>query len=55
MKEAVADFEGSEEPSPWIVLLDEMNLARVEYYFAELLSVLESGRSDDGMTGALDS
>lgn len=31
----------------WLVLLDEMNLAHVEYYFADLLSVLESGRDDE--------
>lgn len=30
-----------------VVLLDEMNLARVEYYFAELLSRLEARRSVD--------
>jgi hypothetical protein len=29
--------------SPVFVLLDEMNLARVEYYFADVLSCLESG------------
>jgi 5-methylcytosine-specific restriction protein B len=34
----------------WFVILDEMNLARVEYYFADLLSVLESGRGEDGLT-----
>jgi 5-methylcytosine-specific restriction protein B len=34
----------------WFVILDEMNLARVEYYFADLLSVLESGRDDQGWT-----
>lgn len=34
----------------WFVILDEMNLARVEYYFADLLSVLESGRDDEGWT-----
>lgn len=28
----------------WFVLLDEMNLAHVEYYFADILSVIESGR-----------
>ncbi|MFE7062045.1 McrB family protein [Sutcliffiella sp. NPDC057660] len=27
---------------PYFVLLDEMNLARVEYYFSDLLSVMES-------------
>jgi 5-methylcytosine-specific restriction endonuclease McrBC GTP-binding regulatory subunit McrB len=34
----------------WFVILDEMNLARVEYYFADLLSVLESGRDAEGWT-----
>lgn len=35
----------------WFVLLDEMNLAHVEYYFADLLSVLESGRDPEtGLT-----
>ena len=34
----------------WFVILDEMNLARVEYYFADLLSILESGRDHDGWT-----
>lgn len=32
----------------WFVLLDEMNLARVEYYFSDLLSVMESGRELSG-------
>jgi hypothetical protein len=30
--------------APHFLILDEMNLAHVEYYFAEFLSVLESGR-----------
>ena len=34
----------------WFVILDEMNLAHVEYYFADLLSVIESGRDQDGWT-----
>ncbi len=34
----------SDDPIAWFVILDEMNLAHVEYYFADLLSVLESGR-----------
>jgi 5-methylcytosine-specific restriction endonuclease McrBC GTP-binding regulatory subunit McrB len=34
----------------WFVILDEMNLAHVEHYFAELLSLLESGRDRDGWT-----
>ena len=32
--------------APFFVVLDEMNLARVEYYFAQVLSVLESRRLD---------
>jgi hypothetical protein len=32
----------------WFVILDEMNLAHVEHYFAEMLSIIESGRDDDG-------
>lgn len=34
----------------WFVILDEMNLAHVEYYFADLLSILESGRDAAGWT-----
>ena len=34
----------------WFVILDEMNLAHVEYYFADLLSVMESGRDEDSWT-----
>ncbi|MCM3392584.1 MrcB family domain-containing protein [Cytobacillus oceanisediminis] len=33
---------------PYFVLLDEMNLARVEYYFSDILSVMESRRWEDG-------
>jgi hypothetical protein len=33
---------------PHFVILDEMNLAKVEYYFADFLSVLESGYLQDG-------
>ena len=36
---------------PWVLLLDEMNLARVEHYFADVLSIIESrganGRSKE--------
>ncbi len=38
------------EALPHFVILDEMNLARVEYYFADLLSILESGRNLAGYT-----
>lgn len=40
----------SESSLAWFVILDEMNLAHVEYYFADLLSVLESGRDEAGWT-----
>lgn len=30
-----------------IIVLDEMNLSRIEYYFADLLSVLEKPKQDD--------
>ncbi len=35
-------------PAPFFVILDEMNLARTEAYFADFLSVLEAGRSESG-------
>ena len=34
-------YEANYRPEPTIIVLDEMNLARIEYYFAEMLSVLE--------------
>ncbi|AGX02770.1 hypothetical protein B14911_16880 [Bacillus sp. NRRL B-14911] len=38
-----------EQPDlPYFVLLDEMNLARVEYYFSDILSVMESRRWENG-------
>lgn len=33
---------------PYIVVLDEMNLSRVEYYFSDILSILESRKRIDG-------
>jgi 5-methylcytosine-specific restriction endonuclease McrBC GTP-binding regulatory subunit McrB len=44
------DNMNSDKPVAWFVILDEMNLAHVEYYFADLLSVLESGRDSRGFT-----
>ncbi|TEU15056.1 MAG: hypothetical protein E3J21_14160 [Anaerolineales bacterium] len=32
----------SDRPRPYFVILDEMNLAKVEYYFADFLSAMES-------------
>lgn len=38
---------------PYFLLLDEMNLARVEYYFSDVLSVMESrDRKNDEMVSA---
>lgn len=34
-------YEAGYREEPSMVILDEMNLARIEYYFAEMLSVLE--------------
>ncbi|AEH23186.1 hypothetical protein TOPB45_1097 [Thermodesulfobacterium geofontis OPF15] len=36
--------------NPYFIILDEMNLSHVEYYFADFLSVLESGRDQHGWT-----
>lgn len=39
--------EASSNPNrPYFVLLDEMNLARVEYYFSDILSIMESRKKD---------
>ncbi|MYA64096.1 MAG: hypothetical protein F4139_11455 [Gemmatimonadetes bacterium] len=35
--------DAGENPHPFFVILDEMNLARVEHYFSDFLSALESG------------
>ena len=34
-------YEATYRQDPTLIVLDEMNLARIEYYFAEMLSVLE--------------
>jgi hypothetical protein len=39
-------LRASDDPQhPYFLILDEMNLARVEYYFADFLSAMESGES----------
>ena len=46
--EAINDFQKNKEKAdPYFILLDEMNLAHVEYYFADFLSVLESGKASE--------
>lgn len=48
---AIEDYkQNKEKATPYFIILDEMNLAHVEYYFADFLSVLESGRDKDGFT-----
>ena len=42
-----AVYEANFFADPHIIVLDEMNIARVEYYFAEMLSVLEMPRSEE--------
>ena len=40
-------YEANYRVDPSIVILDEMNLARIEYYFAEMLSILEMPSKDE--------
>ena len=42
-----AIYEGNYYRDPHLVILDEMNIARVEYYFAEMLSILEMPREEE--------
>lgn len=38
----------AEQDKPYFLCLDEMNLARVEYYFCDILSVIETRRTEGG-------
>lgn len=40
-------YEANYFRDPHILILDEMNIARVEYYFAEMLSIMEMPREDE--------
>lgn len=40
-------YEANYRQDPSLIVLDEMNLARIEYYFAEMLSVLEMPSKDE--------
>ena len=42
-----AIYEANFYRDPHMVILDEMNIARVEYYFAEMLSILEMPRQEE--------
>lgn len=47
---SAADDYAADNRNAFFVILDEMNLAHVEYYFADVLSVVESGRDAEGWT-----
>lgn len=63
LRGAALEYEGakaqSRNPKPYHLVLDEMNLARVEYYFAQFLSAMEvrarngTARIDLGADGVL--
>ena len=41
-------YKATHDPNNiYIIVLDEMNLSRIEYYFADLLSVLEKPNTED--------
>ena len=40
-------YESHYQDNIRVIILDEMNIARVEYYFAEMLSILELPREDE--------
>lgn len=42
-----AVYQANYFADPHVIVLDEMNIARVEYYFAEMLSVLEMPRPEE--------
>lgn len=42
-------YEARYNPRVYLTVLDEMNISRVEYYFAEMLSILELPSSDEWM------
>ena len=42
-----AIYESNFKNDPHLIILDEMNIARVEYYFAEMLSILEMPRQEE--------
>jgi len=45
---AIEEYKNKKDKAnPYFIILDEMNLSHVEYYFADFLSVLESGRDKD--------
>lgn len=43
----VSLYEATYREDPSFIILDEMNLARIEYYFAEFLSIMEMPNTDE--------
>lgn len=50
-----AVYEANYYRDPHMVILDEMNIARVEYYFAEMLSILEMPNMEDWQVNVVSS
>lgn len=48
-------YEAHYYEDPRIIILDEMNIARVEYYFAEMLSILELPREEERFVSVVSS
>lgn len=51
--EMVRAAQEAREPHPFFVLLDEMNLARVEHYFSDVLSAMESAADGADLNGGM--
>ncbi len=49
-REERAAQEAGVAPAPYFVVLDEMNIARIEHYFSDFLSAFESRRTDEDGT-----
>ena len=52
IKGAIIDFAKDaidDKTTPYILCLDEMNLARVEYYMSDILSAIETRRFENGI------
>ncbi|RMD01104.1 hypothetical protein D9O40_09045 [Clostridium autoethanogenum] len=44
----IIDKAAAHKETPYFVCLDEMNLARVEYYFSDILSIMETRDKENG-------
>ena len=46
-------YEATYRDDPSIIVLDEMNLARIEYYFAEFLSIMEMPKAEEWLVDVI--